>query len=163
MIATHLDQVSAAFMVTVVAIASAVGRLLVGLLSRYLSVIVLAALSYALHGTGIALLAVSQTEAWIVVACAIAGLTVGAIVMLPPLIVRQVYGTVGFGRTYAMVNVVMYIFAGLSPWMVGVLRDTIGNYSASLWLLVILEVLATVGILAALRQRGPQPQHGPVR
>jgi cyanate permease len=152
-IAMHIDQVSAAFMVTVVAISSAVGRLLVGLLSRYLSVTVLAALSYVLHGTGIALLAIAHSEVWIFAACAVAGLTVGAIVMLPPLIVRQVYGTTGFGRTYAMVNVVMYVFAGLSPWLVGVLRDAMGNYSAALWMLVALEVLAAVCILGALRQR----------
>ncbi|MFT5510664.1 MAG: cyanate permease [Hyphomicrobiaceae bacterium] len=152
-IAMHIDQVSAAFMVTVVAISSAFGRLLVGLLSRYLSVTVLAALSYILHGTGIALLAVADTEVWILAACAVAGLTVGAIVMLPPLIVRHVYGTDGFGRTYAMVNVVMYVFAGLSPWMVGVLRDAMGDYSAALWMLVVLEVLAAGFILGALRYR----------
>lgn len=148
-IAMHIDQVSAAFMVTVVAVASAVGRLLVGILSRYLSVLVLAALSYLIHGAGIAILAVVDSELSILVACALAGLTVGAIVMLPPLIVRHVYGTVGFGRTYAMVNVVMYILAGLSPWMVGVLKDTMGDYSAALWFLVGLEVLAAACILGA--------------
>lgn len=152
-ITTHIDQVSAAFMVTVVAVAAAVGRLLVGLLSRYLSVLVLAALSYLFHGAGIALLAAVDSELSILVACMVAGLTVGAIVMLPPLIVRHVYGTVGFGRTYAMVNVVMYVLAGFSPWAVGILRDTMGDYAVALWFLVGLEVLAAACILGAQSYR----------
>ncbi len=151
-IAAHIDQVTAAFMVTVVAIASAVGRLLVGLLSRYLSIVILTSLTYALHGLGIALLATVQSVSWISIACAVTGLTVGAIVMLPPIIVRQVYGTIGFGRTYAMVNVVMYVFAGLSPWLVGLLRDSVGDYTIALWLLVAMETVAALFILGAARQ-----------
>jgi cyanate permease len=151
-IAAHVDQVTASFMVTVVAIASAVGRLLVGVLSRYLSIKTLAALSYALHGAGIAILASADTVPWIFTGCAIAGLVVGAIVMLPPIIVREAFGPVGFGRTYAMVNVVMYVLAGLSPWMVGIIRDQTGSYVPGLWLLVVMEIIAMILIFGAARQ-----------
>lgn len=152
-IATDIGQIAAAFMVTVVAITSALGRLLVGLASRYLAVTTLAALSYSLHGVGIALLALSQSQTSILIACAVAGLTVGAIVMLPPLIVRHIYGTNGFGRTFAMVNVVMYVFAGLSPWLVGLLRDRLGDYSTALWLLVAMECAAALLILTRIPRR----------
>lgn len=157
MLAVHLDQVTAAFMVTVVAIASAAGRLLVGLLSRYLAIVVLTSLTYALHGLGIAMLALQHSVTGILVGCAVTGLTVGAIVMLPPIIVRQVYGSTGFGRTYAMVNVVMYVFAGLCPWLVGLLRDGFGDYTMSLWFLVGMEGIAALFILAAYRQLRSAP------
>jgi len=156
MIASHIDQVTAAFMVTVVAITSAIGRLLIGVLSRYLSIVVLTSLTYALHGAGIALLATVHDLSGILIGCAVAGLTVGAIVMLPPIIVRQVYGTHGFGRTYAMVNVVMYVFAGLSPWLVGLIRDATGDYTMALWLLVGLEVVAALLIFGAARDLSAQ-------
>ena len=156
MLSTHIDQVTAAFMVTVVAVASAVGRLLIGVLSRYLSIVVLTSLTYALHGAGLALLATVHDLSGIFLGCAVAGLTVGAIVMLPPIIVRQVYGTDGFGRTYAMVNVVMYIFAALSPWLVGLIRDATGEYITALWLLVGLEAVAAVLILGAARNLATQ-------
>ncbi|MGI9425377.1 MAG: MFS transporter, partial [Hyphomicrobiaceae bacterium] len=152
LIAAQTDQVTAALMVTVVAIASAIGRLLVGLMSRTISVTVLAAVTYLVHGAGIGLLALAPSAAWIVAGCAVSGLTVGAIVMLPPLIVRHVYGTVGFGRTYALVNVVMYVLAGLSPWFVGLLRDGLGDYTLGLWLLVAMEAFAAICVLAGLRR-----------
>ena len=153
-IAVEIGQATAALMVTVVAIASAVGRLVVGLMSRYLSVTVLAALSYILYGVGIALLAVADTPPLIGIACAIAGFVVGAIVMLPPILVREAFGTAGYGRTYAMVNVIMYVFAGLSPWLVGLIRDATGAYGLALWMLVGLEVVAAILILSGR----PQPR-----
>lgn len=148
-IATETGTVKAAFMVTVVAIASAFGRLFIGLLSRYVSVTTLAALCYLLFGAGVALLASAKSELAIFASCALAGLTVGGIVMLPPLIVRHAYGIHGFGRTYALVNVVMYILAGLSPWFVGILRDTNGTYTAALYMLAAMEVIAAALILLA--------------
>ena len=53
-----------------------------------------------------------------------------------------------------MVNVIMYVFAGLSPWLVGMIRDWTGAYSPALWMLVGLEVVAAVLILAGR----PQPK-----
>ncbi|MBU2533431.1 MAG: hypothetical protein KKB37_11870, partial [Alphaproteobacteria bacterium] len=151
-IAMQADTVTAALMVTVVSIASAVGRLLVGLLSRTFSVTALAAMTYLTHGVGIGLIAQAQSIAWIFAGSAVAGLTVGAIVMLPPLIVRYAYGANGFGRTYAMVNVVMFVLAGVTPWCVGLLRDHSGDYTLALWLLVAMEVVAAAFALRAVRK-----------
>ena len=48
----------------------------------------------------------------IVVACSIAGFVVGGIVMLPPMLIRNAFGSFSYGKNYAMANVVLYIFAG---------------------------------------------------
>ena len=61
---------------------------------------------------------------------------VGAIVMLPLILVRQVFGTSGYGRKYAMVNVVIYIFAGLTLWFVGLLRDQSTDCTITLCMLL---------------------------
>ena len=155
MIAAQSDQLTASLTVTVIAIASALGRLIVGLASRWLTVATLAMLSYLLYGTGIAVLATSQDITGIFIGCAMAGLFVGAIVMLPPILVREVFGTSGYGRTYAMVNVVMYIFAGLTPWFVGLLRDQSTDYTIALWMLVAMEAVAALLILRASRHFKP--------
>ena len=151
LIAAQSDQLTASFAVTVIAIASALGRLIVGLASRWLTVATLAMLSYLLYGAGIAVLLSAQDVTWIFVGCAIAGMFVGAIVMLPPILVREVFGASGYGRTYAMVNVVMYIFAGLTPWFVGLLRDQSTDYTIALWMLIAMEAVAALLILRASR------------
>ncbi|MEM8971262.1 MAG: MFS transporter [Pseudomonadota bacterium] len=151
MIAAQSDQLTASLTVTVIAIASALGRLIVGLASRWLTVATLAMLSYLLYGAGIAVLVTAQDVTWTFVGCAIAGLFVGAIVMLPPILVREVFGANGYGRTYAMVNVVMYVFAGLTPWFVGLLRDQSTDYTIALWMLVAMEAVAALLILRASR------------
>lgn len=153
------DRLFASLMVTVVAVAAAVGRLGIGLLSRFLPVSRLTAISYLLHGTGIAMVALAETKAMIIAGCAVAGLVVGAIVMLPPIIVREAFGSAGYGRTYAMVNVAMYTVAAVCPWVVGLLRDSTGGYGAGLALLVVMEVAGAALILYAMRSL---PQHTPV-
>lgn len=152
-IAAKVDQTTAAYMVTVVAVASAVGRIMVAQLSRFMSIGKVTALSYALHGIGIAGLALTDDMTGIFIACAVAGLVVGAIVMLPPILVRHAFGTVGYGRTFAMVNVVMYVLAALAPWAVGMIQDQTGAYTLGLWMLVAMEVVAAVLILNAMRER----------
>lgn len=151
-IAVHMDRVFAAYMVTVVALAAAVGRLIIGLLSRYVRVTRLAALSYFIHGSGIALLIFADTATTIFLGCAIAGLAVGAIVMLPPIVVREAFGRVGFGRTFSMVNVAMYSMAAGAPWIVGILKDWTGSYEMALWVPVAMEVAAVSLIFSAMRE-----------
>lgn len=145
------DRLFASLMVTVVAVAAALGRLGIGLLSRSLPVSWLTAISYLLHGLGIAMVALAQTQAMIIAGCAVAGLVVGAIVMLPPIIVREAFGSNGFGRTFAMVNVAMYTVAAVAPWIVGLLRDGTGGYGTGLTLLVVMEAAGAATILYAMR------------
>ena len=76
---------------------------------------------------------------------------VGAIVMLPLILVRQLFGTSGYGRTYAMVNVVIYIIAGPTPWFVGLLRDQSTDCTIALWMPIAMEAVAVLLILRASR------------
>jgi MFS family permease len=140
----------AAVTVTVVAIGSAVGRLVIAQASRVVPVTVLAAISYGLFGLGVAVVALSQSLVQVYIGCAIAGFVVGPIVLLPPVLVRQAFGSNGYGATYALVNVVMYVLAALSPWVVGLLHAYWGNYIGGLWMLVLLEVGAIALIIKPL-------------
>jgi len=151
-IATHHERTFAALMITVVALSAAVGRLIAGLLSRHTPARRLAGLSYLLHGAGIATVALSTNWTGTFAGCALAGFVVGAIVMLPPLLVREHLGVTGFGRTYAMVNVVMYVMAGVTPWMVGLTRDHWSSYTVGLLTLVVMELLAAAIIIGTPRK-----------
>jgi MFS family permease len=149
-VAKHGTPEAAAFAVTIVAIGSAVGRLVISQASRVVPVTMLAALSYGLFGIGVAVIALSQFLTQIYIGCAIAGFMVGPIVLLPPVLVREAFGSNGYGSTYALVNVVMYILAALGPWAVGMLYAGYGDYAGGLWMLVGLEVGAIALILKPL-------------
>jgi MFS family permease len=156
-VSTLATPAVAALTVTVVAIGSAVGRLVVAQASRVVPVTFLAACSYGLFGIGVAVIALSQSLTQVYIGCAIAGFVVGPIVLLPPVLVRQAFGSSGYGRTYAMVNVVMYTLAALAPWVVGMLKEYWGDYTSGLWMLVLLELGAIVLIIKPL----PRPTISP--
>ncbi|MDG2285009.1 MAG: hypothetical protein P8N43_05735, partial [Alphaproteobacteria bacterium] len=156
-VSTLATPAVAALTVTVVAIGSAVGRLVVAQASRVVPVTFLAACSYGLFGIGVAVIALSQSLTQVYIGCAIAGFVVGPIVLLPPVLVRQAFGSSGYGRTYAMVNVVMYTLAALAPWVVGMLKEYWGVYTSGLWMLVLLELGAIVLIIKPL----PRPTISP--
>lgn len=149
-VSIHATPELAAVTVTVVAVGSAVGRLVVARASRVVPVTVLAALSYGTFGIGVAAIALSQSLVQVYIGCAIAGFVVGPIVLLPPVLVRQAFGLNGYGGTYALVNVVMYVLAALGPWMVGMSHAYWGDYVGGLWMLVFLEVGAIALILKPL-------------
>jgi MFS family permease len=149
-VSAHATPEVAAVTVTVVALGSAVGRLVIAQASRVVPVTLLAALSYGMFGTGVAVIALAQDLVQVYIGCAIAGFVVGPIVLLPPVLVRQAFGSAGYGSTYAMVNVVMYVLAALGPWMVGMLHAYWGDYVGGLWMLVVLEAGAIALILKPL-------------
>jgi MFS family permease len=156
-VAVHGTPEAAALAVTVVAVGSAVGRLVISQASRVVPVTLLAAFSYGLFGIGVAVVALSQSLVQVYIGCAIAGFVVGPIVLLPPVLVREAFGSTGYGLTYALVNVVMYILAALGPWAVGMLYALYGNYVAGLWMLVGLEIGAIALILKPLPKARVSP------
>jgi MFS family permease len=156
-VAAHGTPEAAALTVTVVAVGSAVGRLVISQASRVVPATLLAALSYALFGTGVAVIALSQSLVQVTIGCAIAGFVVGPIVLLPPVLVRQAFGAKGYGTTYALVNVVMYVLAALGPWVVGMLYARDDDYAGGLWTLVVLEICAIALIVKPL----PRPRLTP--
>ena len=93
------------------------------------------------------------------VGCAIAGLVVGATVMLPPMLVREAFGLAGYGRIYALVNVVLYILAGLGPFMVGLVHDAQGAYAGGLWVLVLGQLISVALIIRPLRSSAGGRRH----
>ncbi len=145
-VADKVDQLSAASTVSIVAISAAIGRILIAFVSRYISVNKLAAASYFIQGAGIAYIIFAETFSMILVACSIAGFVVGGIVMLPPMLIRNAFGSFSYGKNYAMANVVLYIFAGIGPWLVGVAHGSTNSYTLGLSGLVFSQIIAAIMI-----------------
>ena len=63
------------------------------------------------------------------------------------LFVREAFGTVDYGKNYAAVNLILYLFAAVSPWFLGHVFDYHQSYAAGLVTLFILQIVAAVLIL----------------
>jgi predicted MFS family arabinose efflux permease len=152
---TEHGRGTAALMVSVTALSALLGRFACGALAAWLPLRFLAAGCYLAQAAGFAVL-VESSGFWAAFAgSALAGLVVGAIVMLPPLLLHEAFGRAGYGRIYGLCNIGLYIGAGLGPAAAGWLRDGLGSYQPALWTLAAWH-LAAVAVILMLRPRaGP--------
>ncbi len=148
---------AAALVVTGTVVSAIVGRFAVGLLTLRLALHPLAAGCYVLQAAGIAMVNLADDFTLRVAGSLLAGFVVGAIVMLPPLLVRHAFGTANYGRIYAMTGVAFYLGAGLGPWLTGLWHDWSGGYAGPLWGLVAVHILAAIVVLSGpKRARRPE-------
>ncbi len=152
-----VNDFDAASTVSIVAVSAAVGRLLVTYASRTISSYKLAAACYFLQGIGIAIVSVANSLSMLVLGCAVAGFVVGAIVMLPPILVRQAFGSYNYGKNYALINAGMYASAGISPWAVGTIYDQSLSYLPGLMLLLTMQIVAAILICRPIPERPLSP------
>ena len=142
----------AALMVSATAISAFFGRLVVGAASSHFPLRAVAVACYLCQAAGFALLVFAEGVILQFAGCALVGFVVGAIVMLPPLLLRDVFGLDGFARIYGLCNVGLYIGAGLGPVLVGLLKDWQGSYTIALWLLVLFHIAAGIVICFSYQQ-----------
>ena len=143
--------------VTIVAISAAIGRLMTAFASRLVGVTKIAAICYAFQGVGILIVSLSKTTALLWFGCSVAGLVVGAIVMLSPMLVREAFGSTNYGKNYAAVNVILYLFAAVSPWFLGHMFDHHQSYAVGLMTLFIIQIVAAVLILPIVNSAKVSP------
>lgn len=153
MLADGLGLSGAAGAVSATALAAAVGRLAVGYLSGRVPLTWLAAGCYLIQAFGFMIILTANNAAMLYAGSVVAGFVVGAIVLLPPMLVRKAFGIESYGRIYATINVLIYTGAGMGPWLAGLLKDQSGGYAAALWLLAGMQVAAiAVCLLSPLRR-----------
>lgn len=151
------SEVASVVSVTIVAISAAIGRLMTAFASRLVGVTKIAALCYAFQGVGILIVSLAKTTALLWFGCSVAGFVVGAIVMLSPMLVREAFGSMDYGKNYAAVNVILYLFAAVSPWFLGHMFDHHQSYAVGLMALFIIQVVAAVLILPIVNSAKVSP------
>lgn len=144
----------AAYAVSLGVAFGAVGRLATGFLSTRVPVKWLAAGTYAMQGTGIAILSVAATPFDLYLGAMVAGFVIGNIVMLPPLLLREAFGPAAYGRLYGFANIALYAMAGAGSALAGTLRDLTGGYMLALLIFVLFDAAAAL-IVASIPKRQP--------
>ena len=140
-LALPLDLTQAAYAVSITALAAVFGRFALGALAARFPLPYLAAGCYGLQAIGLVVIAGSDGLGLLYGASALAGFVVGAIVMLPPLLLSNAFGARSYGTAYGLANACMFSFVAIATAAAGILRDLTGAYAAAFWLLAAMHVL----------------------
>ncbi len=140
----------AGYAVSVTVIAAAVGRFVLGAAARRAPLGLVAAGAYLIQACGLVLANLGDGIALSFAAAGVVGLIVGALVMLPAMLVRAAFGTVGFGRTFGLASIGMFAGMTVGPGLAGFLADAVG-YGAAIWTFAGCQVAAAVVIAVGFR------------
>ncbi|GAB3382951.1 MFS transporter [Spongiibacter taiwanensis] len=141
------DTQQAAKMASTVGVASVAGRLVVGYFLDRLPAILVSVAVLLLAGAGIALLALYGRDSGYL-AAALLGLAAGAEIDLLAYLTVSYFGRRHYGAIYGWQYSVFALGYGISPYLVGRVRDAAGSYDAALLLSGGLMLLAAGCCLA---------------
>jgi MFS-type transporter involved in bile tolerance (Atg22 family) len=85
--------------------------------------------------------------------CLLFGLSVGNVITFPALIIQREFPASAFGMVVGMSTAVSQFTFALAPALLGVLRDATGGYAGVLGLCLVLQLSASVLVLAGPRRR----------
>ena len=144
LIGMYINTEQAAWGVSITATTAIAGRFLTGWLAERIDLAALAALAALIQASGMGILA-GATQLWLLyLGCAVFGFVVGAIVMLPALLIRDRFGSALYSELYGYTNIGLYAGAGFGPIVVGALREADGNYVSGLAVLIAVHLIAVV-------------------
>ncbi len=149
----HLGPDGAATALALTSVAAVIGRtLLAGVIDR-LPQRRAAAASFASQAVGVALMIalVHRPEA-LYAGCLLFGFSVGNVITIPALIIQREFPAAAFGMVVGLSTAVSQFTFALAPVLLGVVRDNTGGYAAVLALCMVLQLGASVLVLAGPRR-----------
>jgi MFS family permease len=124
------------------------GRLIIAPMTSRVTLTVLTAITFVIHGLGILLLtSSSQISVWGFVI--LYGSTNGAITIARASLTAELFPTRVYGLVSGAISLVVSISTSLAPFLAGVLHQKTGDYQSTLWALVALLAVSSLTVLNA--------------
>jgi len=149
----HYTQRDAAQILSLVLAFSIVGRVLMGWLADRWSKKYVMLLIYLLVAAAIPFMFLGRQPITTATAAAVFGIGLGGDYMIIPLMTAEIFGVEILGRLMGVILTAGGVAEALSPWLIGYLRDSTGNYFAGCVALVAMAVLGAVAVLGLPMQR----------
>ena len=157
-LSVNVGDGTAAYLISITALSAVAGRFLMSALTTLIGLKWSAALTYMGMSAGISVVALSSSTLPLALGCGIAGMMVGAVVLLPPLLCAAHFDASIYGRVYGFIAVGFYAGGGLGPSIVGQMRDTFGQDAPALACLATLSLIAAV-MVTTLGEPSPGEPH----
>ncbi|MDQ6650596.1 MAG: MFS transporter [Actinomycetota bacterium] len=151
LVAERGSSATAATAVSVLAVASLLGRLAGGWVVTRVPMRAFTAALMVAQAVSLGALAAGHSPLTLLVAAGAFGITVGNLLMLHPLLLAERFGVRDYGKIYSRSSVVATLGIASGPFVLGLLHDLLGGYGVALSLVAILSLLAAL----ALRASGP--------
>jgi MFS family permease len=131
------------------AIAAAVGRLSIAPVIDYLDQRIASAASFASQALGLCLIVLlPEQRNTLYLGSLLLGLSVGNVITLPALIVQREFAPGSFGLVLGLCSTVGHATLAFGPTLLGLARDITGTYDGAISLCILLQLTATVTIVA---------------
>lgn len=153
------DTTEAAWLLSILAAAAALAKVLFGWLAGYTGERAAFGISIALQAVGlIGLAEFGDSYLALLGAASALGLGYGATVPLMNALLARVFGPLNFGPAMGLAGPILVVFQSLGAPMLGIVYDLRGNYDQGLWLLAAAMLVAA---LAVSRVRISEPPAQP--
>jgi len=131
-LAPRMGLTRAGYAVSATVISAALGRFALGWAAARFPLRVVAPAAYLIQAAGFAIVALSFGVEAAFVGVVVAGFIVGALVMMPAMLIRQAFGALGFGRMFGFASIGMFAGMAIGPGLGGAIADAWG-YDVAIW------------------------------
>jgi MFS family permease len=144
-----------AFAVSLTALASVSGRLVVGTFADRFDKQRLALGVMAFQALTLVVFAQAEGLVSLYVSAVLFGLTIGNVFMLQSLLVGEFFGMTSFGRVFGALLFVTQVAGGFGPWGLAQLNEGLGGYAGSLRVAAVVAGLGAIAIAFAKPPKRP--------
>lgn len=131
--------------------AQVAARIATTVLEGRFSLLSLTAIVFAVEAIAIALLVLWQAPAGVILAVLMLGMGRGAVTLIRPALIAQLYGRASFGAISGVQTLILTGARALAPVAAGAGYALLGGYTPVLWVLAVVSVLSGLALLPAGR------------
>ena len=146
LVAERRDAALAASVLSVLAGASLVGRLVGGVVASRVSMRLMAVVLMATQGVSLLLLSVVSSPAALLLSTVLFGATVGNLLMLHPLLLAERFGVRDYPGIYSRSQLAATVGIAAGPAVAGAMHDALDGYGAAFAVIAAASVLAAVAL-----------------
>ena len=148
-VSDDIDKTTAEAAVLCVALASVTFRLIGGVIATRVPLVRLTAFMFGVQVVSLLILAAGSTAGVLLLGAVVFGATIGNTLMLQPLLVAEAFGVRDYARLYSVNSLLSTVGVAAGPFLVGVLHDVTGGYTAAYVVAAGLSVGAMLVMVAA--------------
>jgi predicted MFS family arabinose efflux permease len=140
----QVDRGTAALAASITGICGFIGRVGLGTVVDRLNQRYVFAASLVSQAVALIIMLEASDQSALLVACGLFGLSIGNVTILPVLIIQHEFDPRSFGLLVGLATGIAQLTFAFGPGVLGFLRDTTGNYHASLLFCIALQITASI-------------------